>query len=434
MSLPLDRRSMLALSAATLLSQQGEASAAETSDHCGPMIGHVSPTSAKIWFRPAKSGIYTLAVKSANDSEERRFFADSTGETDQCLTWDVAGLKPGSRYQYRILADKEELLACETFYFTTAPPPGQASRICFALGSCAGMNPSPLWQQMEAEGAEGLVLLGDTPYIDSTDLSVARSKHRQFLQVPQLASLIQHTPTWGTWDDHDFGRNDSDGRLKGKENTRQAFVEYRANPQSGHDNSGIYCKFEYGPMEMFLLDTRWFARTEKSPVAADKPTLLGKRQWEWLKESLLASKAPFKLLACGMIWDDKENTESDDWGTYTHERDALFDFIGEHNITGVVLIGGDIHCSRHLKYDTEATVGYPIHQFIVSPIHSSTIPALNVPHPNLVRGAAVPHVWLRLEIDNTVSPAKLHAKWVQMEDRPMWDVTLSTEELRRVVS
>ena len=34
----------------------------------------------------------------------------------------------------------------------------------------------------------------------------------------------------------------------------------------------------------------------------------------------------FKLLACGMIWDDKKNGESDDWGTYMHERQALQDW------------------------------------------------------------------------------------------------------------
>jgi alkaline phosphatase D len=56
-----------------------------------------------------------------------------------------------------------------------------------------------------------------------------------------------------------------------------------------------------------------------------------------------------------MIWDDKENFESDDWGSYTHERAELFDFIGRENISGVLLIGGDIHCSRLLKYKNRGT-------------------------------------------------------------------------------
>jgi alkaline phosphatase D len=219
--------------------------------------------------------------------------------------------------------------------------------------------------------------------------------------------------------------------LKGKENSRQAFLEYRANPSFGEGNEGIYTSFRYGPVEVFLLDTRWFARTEPSPVDAKQTTLLGKRQWDWLLAGLRNSTAPFKLITCGMIWDDKESRESDDWGTYEYERAALFDFLGKEKIGGAVLIGGDIHCSRLLKYETRDRAGYDIHQFIVSPIHNRTIESLNVPHPNLVHGEAVPHVWLRLEVDSTTTPATLHAKWEQMDGRKMWDVRLRERDLQR---
>ncbi|HBN77687.1 MAG TPA: hypothetical protein DD473_18125 [Planctomycetaceae bacterium] len=421
---------MLAVSAASFLPHSLRAAESEVLSGVGPMVGHVSETSAKIWFRPDQPGQYELLV-SAEDGEsyERAFQAEASETQDLCITWDVTDLKSETHYQYSILGNGTK--STEVNSFVTAPDAKLKSKICLAFGSCADMNSIPLWTQMEERGAEGLVLLGDTPYIDRTDLKTAREKHRQFLVVPELAKLICHTPTWGTWDDHDFGRNDSDGRLPGKENTRQAFVEYRANEQFGHDNQGIYTKFRYGPAEVFLLDTRWFSRTEPSPIAPDKPTLLGKIQWEWLKESLRSSDAEFKIIACGMIWDDKENTESDDWGTYSHEREALFEFIGDQNISGVVLIGGDIHCSRLLKYKTELRVGYPIHQFIVSPIHHRTIPKLNVPHPDLIKGAAIPHVWLRLEVDSTREPAQLHAEWVQMDGQPMWDITLDETELRR---
>ena len=64
---------------------------------------------------------------------------------------------------------------------------------------------------MADRGAQGLVLLGDTPYIDSTVLQVAREKHREFLSIPELSRFMGQRPVWGTWDDHDFGRNNSDG-------------------------------------------------------------------------------------------------------------------------------------------------------------------------------------------------------------------------------
>lgn len=429
LAMNMDRRSMLAISAASLLTTAADGNDREVQKQTGPMVGHVSDVEANIWFRPSDPGDYSLHLLNEDGTEDRVITATARLENDNCLTWHAEAMQPGTKYRYEITGPAGQVISGKQYHFETAPDPTQTSKVCLAFGSCAPLKPLELWSQMEQQGSQGLILLGDTPYIDSTDLLVARERHRTFLQVPQLAALISHTPTWGTWDDHDFGRNDSDGRLQGKENTRQAFVEYRANKEFGHDQSGIYTKFRYGPVEVFLLDTRWFARTEKSPVDPKQATLLGKRQWEWLKESILASSAPFKLITCGMIWDDKENSESDDWGTYSYERDALYEFIGQNKISGVVLIGGDIHCSRHLKYDTEKTVGYPIHQFIVSPIHDSTIPKLNVPHPNLVRGEAVPHVWLRLEADSTQSPARLRAEWVQMKGQPMWDVTLTEDEL-----
>ena len=284
---------------------------------------------------------------------------------------------------------------------------------------------------MAENDADGLILLGDTPYIDTTNLEVQRAKHREFLSIPELSEFGRSRPVWGTWDDHDFGRNDSDGKLPGKENSRKAFTEYRALASYGDGESGVYTKFRRAGAEVFLLDTRWFARTEPSPVDPEKPSLLGKKQWQWLLDGLKASDAPFKVIACGMIWDNKRNTESDDWSTYSHEREALFDFIGEQGISGVVLIGGDIHCSRWLQYKTEEQVGYPIRQFIVSPIHARVIPTLNVPHPDLIKGAAIPNVWLRLDVDTTAEDPTLHAHWIQMNGRQMWDVKLTESELTK---
>ncbi len=396
------------------------------------MVGHVSSTSAKIWYRPATEGQYELraiAERKGKAPHEITVLAAATEEKDRCIVWDLKELSGSSRYRYSIHSETKTLVAGSDCFFDTAPDPKETSRICLAFGSCAHSKPLDLWTQMTDHGAQGLVLLGDTPYIDSTKLAVARSRHREFLAVPQLARVIRHTPMWATWDDHDFGANDSDGKLPGKENTRRAFVEYRALDSYGEYNQGIYSKFRYGPVEVFLLDTRWFARTDASPVDSANKTLLGSRQWNWLIRSLQESTAKFKLVTCGMIWDDKENSESDDWGTYTHERTALFNYIGEHQIHGVVLIGGDIHCSRLLKYKTELQVGYPLYQFIVSPIHDSTIPELNVDHPDLVKGAAIPHVWLRLEADSTQTPATLHAEWMQMNGRKMWDIKLDMKQL-----
>ncbi|HCZ03889.1 MAG TPA: hypothetical protein DHV39_10800, partial [Verrucomicrobiales bacterium] len=146
---------------------------------------------------------------------------------------------------------------------------------------------------------------------------------------------------------------------------------------------------------------------------------------------LLASDASFKILACGMIWDDKKNSESDDWGTYMHERQAIQSWLGKNQIEGVVLIGGDIHVSRLLKYKTKDQVGYPLYQFISSPMHGSVIPSLNVPHPALVKSAEEPFVFLKLSVDSTVTPATLKGVWMNRNGKTIFGVQTDRDELSR---
>lgn len=399
----------------------------------GPMVGHVDDTTGMIWFRPGeREGLFELKVhEAASGKLMHQASGKSDANDDYCIKWQVTGLQPSSEYRYSIFHNDEVVLDDEALRFRTAPASGAPAKIRLAIGSCADMKPIKLWSDIEEAQVDGLVWLGDTPYIDSTDLSFARQRHREFLSIEPLARLIRHTPSWGTWDDHDFGGNDTSGLLKGKINTRRAFVEYRANAQFGHEDQGIYSKFSYGPVDVWLLDTRWFSRTEPSPVDPAQPTLLGQHQWQWLQDTLRASKAPYKLITCGMIWDDKENKESDDWGTYTYERQALFDFIGQQKISGVLLVGGDIHCSRLLKYKTESTCGYPIYQLIVSPFHERVIPSLNVAHPDLIHGSATPNVWLKLDVDSTATDATLRAEWVQMQGQKMWNLELKASDLNR---
>ena len=398
----------------------------------GPLVGHVSDHSAIIWARVPVSGTYALEVhRPGDEAPARQFQAVARESGDWCLRWEVSGLQANSDYRYRIRRASEMLWDGEDYSFRTAPETHQPVQVTLAFGSCASSEPSSIWTRMKEEGVDGVVLLGDTPYIDVTDLDRVHDAYRRFSSVPPLAETLRSIPFWGTWDDHDFGRNDSDGTLPGKENSRRGFMNYRPNPSFGHEDQGIYTKFRYGPIEVFLLDTRWFSRTEESWADPTRPTLLGKRQWEWLKAGLLESDATFRILACGMIWDDKKNTESDDWGTYMHERQALQGWLGENRIEGVVLIGGDIHVSRLLKYDTLDQVGYPIYQFITSPMHGSVIPSLNVPHPALVQSAEEPYVFLKLTVDTTVTPATLQAVWMNREGRVIFDANIDRDELSR---
>jgi len=385
-----------------------------------------------IWMRAGAAGEFELEIMPLSGGQPRSLKQTAQIKDDLCLHWRVTGLEPGTKYHYRLLRDDREIAADAGQVLTTAPKADAPAKVRLAISSCAREDAGSraVWQRMASREVDAVVLIGDTPYIDSTDLAEQTQRHREFAAVPEYQALLKSRPCWWTWDDHDFAGNDVSGLVAGKENSRLVFTRYRPQPVFGDGTEGIYNSFRRGPVEVFVLDTRWFSMTGPSFANALKPTLLGAQQWAWLQKGLLASTAPFKLLACGMIWDDKENTESDDWGTYKHELSAIQQFIGEKRIPGVILVGGDIHASRVLKYNTTKTVGYDLVQFIASPIHGSTIPSLNVYNPDLIRSAVEPHVFLQVDADSTVTPAEFHAALINKDGETVFSYHLTADDLK----
>lgn len=300
-----------------------------------------------------------------------------------------------------------------------------------AFGSCANEKPgevNPAWKAILAANPDALALIGDTPYIDTTDLETQRRRYREFYSNPDLAAVMQVTPTWATWDDHDFAGDGSDGTAKDKENARRAFVEYHALASYGESDQGIYTRFQLGAADVFLLDTRWFAGTEASFADATKKTLLGKQQWEWLTRGLAESKAAFKVLACGMVWNGAVRPNKPDyWMAYPHERQALFDFLAKEKIAGVVLVSGDIHRSRVYAFPPEDTgVPYPLHELVTSPLGNHPMAAANVPSPDLRFDSDEKHQFLLLDVEKEQLVARFHSA----AKGELHRVQLAADELR----
>jgi len=397
----------------------------------GPIVGHLTSQQANIWARAKTPGTYTLRISGANTESTSE--AKATAENDHCLKWNISNLKPATRYRYMILHGSQALARGEQYVFTT-PLPDHTGSVRLAFGSCADekAGSAAVWRRMNLLAPDAVVLIGDTPYIDSVDLAFVRKRHAAFLAVPDLQKLVASRSLYAIWDDHDFGRNDTDGNLPGKEKSRRGFIEYHANPSYGNGKEGIYTKFRRGDVEVFLLDTRFFAATEKSPAAPDKPSLLGKEQWNWLLTGLKESSARFKILACGMVWNKAVRPgKKDQWGTYEHEREALFKFIGDQSISGVILVSGDVHRTRVMSHLTDATAGYRIPELTTSPIHEGIIANSNQPHPGLVFDSGTPNSFLLLTRTGSGPQAALTAQFLTKTGKTFFQRSYSLRELTK---
>lgn len=310
----------------------------------------------------------------------------------------------------------------------------EPTRAVIALGSCADdrVFPSmPIFDAIASEKPDALFLIGDTPYIDSTDLAVQRRRHAEFRNVPQLAALARATPIHATWDDHDFGLNDTDGKLAGKEQSRLAFLEANAMHTAGNGSEGVYSDVRVGPVHVFLLDCRWWAGTGPSFADASKPTLLGDDQWEWLKAGLAASDAPFKVLASGMIWNDAVRANKPDyWGAYPHEREALMRFIGEEKIKGVLLVGGDIHRSRAFIHPAASLQApYAMLELTSSPLANNVHLNSKVPHPAMIAEAEETQMALILTVDGEAAPLRLTVRCIAHDGRELFRVERTLDQM-----
>ncbi len=395
----------------------------------GPGIGAVSENSASVWVRlPAgKTAMCRLidqSGSSANMPPDTEKLID--GENDRVVRFDFSGLAAAHAYSFEIRPDEGEVVQGQ---FQTLVRSGEPSKVSIAFGSCANDKvdvENPVWRAILRAQPDVLCLIGDTPYIDSTKLEVQRGRYRTFFAGAGLREVIATIPTIGLWDDHDFGQDGADGRLAGKENSLKVFNEYHANPMRS-DGEGVYTRFRAGDAEVFLIDARWFAN-------ASTRELLGEKQWKWLEDGLKASTASFKLLTCGMIWNDSVRPLKTDYiGHYPKERKRLFDFIENNKIGGVVLVGGDIHRTRALKHESSATgVSYPMYEVVTSPLGTNVHANANVAHSSLMFDAGEAHSFCVMEADSLTDPRKpkLTIRWQNAAGKELFELVLNASELQ----
>jgi alkaline phosphatase D len=165
-----------------------------------------------------------------------------------------------------------------------------------------------------------------------------------------MRRLLASMHHYATWDDHDYGPNDSNWSYEYKDETLKIFQAYWGNPSYGETgHPGVYTKFYWGDAAFFLLDNHYYrdGATLNQDLNPEK-TQFGRRQLEWLKQSLIQAKElnhfKFLFIATGnqMLQTEPRGEPHE---LYRREREELLAFLREYNLTGVVFLTGDVHHS-----------------------------------------------------------------------------------------
>ena len=345
------------------------------------MHGFVDMGSMTLWAQTA--GPARLAVEffpEGNESAKRRVEAATAAESDFVAHLRLANLEPGASYRYRMLADgkpaREGTFRTQPLWQFRSNPPDFA----VALGSCAYVNdpfsrPGRPWAEsfqifdaIASKSPDFMLWLGDNVYFrepEWTSPEGMSARYRSYREEPALQRLWTSTSHLAIWDDHDYGPNDSDASFVGKGWALETFRRYWPNPAAGLPGvPGVFTQVTYGDVDFFLLDDRFYRYPNRYPNTPEK-TMWGSAQLRWLKQALVSSRAPFKVIANGsQFWNRANRFE----GLYQFPADqkALSDWIAEQRIPGVVFVSGDRHFAELLRI--ERPRAYPLHEFTVSPL------------------------------------------------------------------
>ncbi|MFQ5752718.1 MAG: alkaline phosphatase D family protein, partial [bacterium] len=133
------------------------------------------------------------------------------------------------------------------------------------------------------------------------------------------------------------------------------------------DVPGVFFRYTYGRVDFFFLDVRYYRDPNKAPDTPQK-TMLGEKQFKWLMSELENSQALFKVLVSGSGWSSAKGMGGDSWASFINERNVLFDFIRDHEITGVVLLSGDTHVGELNVIPWSDKGGYDFYDLVSSPL------------------------------------------------------------------
>jgi alkaline phosphatase D len=193
-------------------------------------------------------------------------------------------------------------------------------------------------------------------------------KHRwtHTRSLPELQPFLGSVHHYFIWDDHDFGPNDSDRSYRLRADALDVHKLFTANQTYGTlETPGAFSRFEWADVEVILLDDRFHRSPNNMDNDDPSKTMWGAAQFDWLKDVLLNSTAPFKLVMNGnQVLNPLVQYEG--LATFKTEYAALIAFIKKNRIPGVLFVSGDRHMSELIRLEDPAF--YPLYDFTSSSI------------------------------------------------------------------
>lgn len=258
----------------------------------------------------------------------------------------------------------------------------QSNTFSIAFGSCNRQNlPQPMWDIIAKDKPNLWLWLGDIIYGDTDDMTVMKAKYDLQLSNTGYKNFIASTKVIGTWDDHDFGRNDAGIGYPHKKESQQLALDFLDVPKESplRKIEGLYSANTYKvgskTVKVILLDGRYHRDTlmkdaDNKYILNNTGDILGKVQWKWLKKEL-KSKADAYIIGSGIQVLSSEHPY-EKWANFPVARQRLLDLLVKSKVKGAILLSGDRHIGEFSKMQVQG-LNFPLYDVTSSGLtHSAT--------------------------------------------------------------
>lgn len=356
----------------------------------GPMLGYVEMQEANLWIQTTKPALFEITYwkKGEKDASKQVYSSSTLARESNTAHIKLTDLDYGTTYQYELSVDGQGVELPYKTEFTTQqlwqwrkPAPD----FSVAMGSCLFINDSEfdrpgtpygkgtqILTHINEQHPDIMLWMGDNVYYREPDFYSKKRLDYRFKDArntPEMQPLLTNAINLATWDDHDYGPNNSDRSYRLREEALDIFKRYWANPGYGtRDTDGVFTKYKYNDVEFFLMDDRYHRAPNR--LKKEDKAFFGKAQLQWLMDSLVSSNATFKIIIVGNQVTNKMNMH-ESLVAYGEEYETLMAFLKKHDVPGVLFLSGDRHFTELLKTD-RGEDHYPMYEFTSSPLSSGT--------------------------------------------------------------
>lgn len=384
----------------------------------GPIIGHTTDTSVKIWLRGEPgpqhaAGEYCYGLVS--------IYQGSTLATSKyCYLkdyYDYTGIVLFDGLQ----ASTQYTVQCDTRYFKDAQAPtvgvltsdaaqpgsgavpgsfktGAAAtegRLRFVFGSCRYLywdnflhsdaekgdkTFRSIMEQHQKLPLDMTLMIGDQVYADP--LNVLRqydsveelfNLYQRSFRLPNIRNLMSNLPTYMILDDHEI-RNDwsKDQMRNGSQgfyaHAMRSYTSYQHLHNPDTADGQLWYTFQRNAFPFFVMDTR--TQRINQPAPPEQKTMLGREQLNALLDWLYNNrKAPMKFVVSSVPFFPDPKDGGDKWAGYPDERSTILEFIRLEKIRNIVMLSGDVHNSSFARMMCHQDSGFSLTSLVSSPFY-----------------------------------------------------------------